>query len=174
LEEVQNEIPSHNSIETWRGRNAEGFAIVNVYPPEGAPEHLKDSFKRMFTDARHGRPCKRTNGTEFKVDWDAGYTSEVWSNFRQCMDEQGWPGVICIICKKILEHPRKEGTSSMKKHIQVKTCQKAAKVIVKRENKSTPCEVSETQDIGSLLARQGVVGQGVCTLNISNIRYIHG
>lgn len=110
----------------------------------------------MFADIRNGQPCKKSNGTEFQVNWDAKYTSDVWDTFRQCIDDKGWPGVICIICKHILEHPKKDGPSAMKKHQQVKACQRAATNILKDKKNTT---------IAALLACQGVVGQGVCTLN---------
>jgi len=60
-----------------------------------------------------------------------------WRFYLHCgMEENGSPGVICIICHQVLRHTSEYGTSSMEKHL-------LAKAHIAKLNELTGSEVTE-------------------------------
>jgi len=83
------------------------------------------------------------------------------------MEENGSPGIICIVCHQVLRHPSDHGTSSMGKHL-------LAKAHIAKLNELTESEVTEltssTVDETALaiLKRQGSPGITI----VSSLRQI--
>lgn len=66
-------------------------------------------------------------GSEKRINWDAKHQAACREGFQQVANtKDGKPGVICIRCRKVLDHPATghTGTSSMNKHLKGPQCQK--------------------------------------------------
>ena len=151
---------AHTFIEEWIGNHKNGKKELYVYPPVSAPDNLRTEFKNIWMLQREGRPplCKK-DGSKLEINRDAKVTSEHWLSYRQCCDKiDGTPYVICIICKSLQAHPAQHGSSALGKHLKSTGCQRSARRLRTAQGETTAaCETS----IATLLARQGLVGQGV-------------
>jgi hypothetical protein len=83
------------------------------------------------------------------------------------MEENGSPGIICIVCHQVLHHPSEHGTSSMGKHI-------LAKAHIAKLNELTKSDVIELTSLTvnetalAMLKRQGSRGITI----VSSLRQI--
>jgi len=55
------------------------------------------------------------------IAWNNSRHAPSWRFYLHCgMEENGSPGIICIVCHQVLRHPSEHGTSSMGKHLVAK------------------------------------------------------
>jgi len=92
------------------------------------------------------------------IAWNNSRHAPSWRFYLHCgIEENGNPGIICIVCHQVLRHPSEHGTSSMGKHL-------LAKAHIAKLNELTESEVTEltgsTVDETALaiLKRQGSRG----------------
>jgi len=97
-------------------------------------------------------------GSKRPIAWKNSRHAPSWRFYLHCgMEENGSPGIICIVCHQVLRHPSEHGTSSMGKHL-------LAKAHIAKLNELTELEVTElpssTVDETALaiLKRQGSRG----------------
>ena len=97
-------------------------------------------------------------GSKRPIAWNNSRHAPSWRFYLHCgMEENGSPGIICIVCHLSLRHPSEHGTSSMGKHL-------LAKAHIAKLNELTESEVTEltssTVDETALaiLKRQGSRG----------------
>jgi len=70
------------------------------------------------------------------------------------MEENGRPGIICIVCHQVLRHPSEHGTSSMGKHLLAKA--HIAKLKELTESEVTGLTSSTVDETAlAILKRQG-------------------
>jgi hypothetical protein len=68
-------------------------------------------------------------GKKKRVHWDSRHQANYWKQFEQVTHgKTGKPGVICVKCNAVLDHPSNGhyGTSSMNKYIKGVNCQRSA------------------------------------------------
>ena len=94
-------------------------------------------------------------GSKRLIAWNNRPDAPSWRFYLHCgIEETGSPGIICIICHRVLRHPSKHGTSSTSKHI-------LAKGHIAKSHESTVSEVTKlsratvAETALSLLKRQG-------------------
>src|SRR5882757_4789689 len=57
-------------------------------------------------------------GSKRPIAWNNSRHAPSWRFYLHCgMEENGSPGIICIVCHQVLRHPSEHGTSSMGKHL---------------------------------------------------------
>src|SRR5258705_4805108 len=57
-------------------------------------------------------------GSKRWIAWNNSRYAPSWRFYLHCgMEENGSPGLICIVCHQVLRHPSEHGTSSMGKHL---------------------------------------------------------
>jgi len=102
-------------------------------------------------------------GLKHPIAWNDSRDAPSWHFYLHCrIEETGSPGIMCIVCHKVLRHPSEHGTSSMGKH-------SLAKVPIANLNKLKESEVSEltTTSIDEtalpILKRQGSRGITIVT-----------
>jgi len=60
-------------------------------------------------------------GSKWPIAWNNSRHAPSWRCYLQCgIEENGSPGIICIVCHQVLRHPSEHGTSSMRKHLLAK------------------------------------------------------
>jgi len=104
------------------------------------------------------------------IAWNNSRHAPSWRFYLHCrIEETSSPGIICIICHRVLRHPSEHGTSSMGKHL-------LAKTHIAKLNELTESEVTEltssTVDETALaiLKRQGSRGITIVSLQ-TKIRF---
>jgi hypothetical protein len=71
------------------------------------------------------------------IAWKHSRHAPSWRLYLHCaMEENGSPGMICIVCHQVLRHPPEHGTNSMGKHL-------LAKPHIAKLNELTESEVTE-------------------------------
>jgi hypothetical protein len=57
-------------------------------------------------------------GSKRPIAWNNSRHAPSWRFYLHCgMEENGSPGIMCIVCHQVLRHPSERGTSSMGKHL---------------------------------------------------------
>jgi len=75
--------------------------------------------------------------SKWPIAWNASRHAPSRRFYLQCgIEENGSPGIICIVCHQVLRHPSEHGTSSMGKQL-------LAKAHIGKLNKVTQSEVTE-------------------------------
>jgi len=94
-------------------------------------------------------------GSMQPIAWNDSRHGPSWRFYLHCgMEENCSPGIICIVCHRILRHPSEHGTSSMGKHL-------LAKAHIAKLNELTKSEVTElsssmvNETALAILKRQG-------------------
>ena len=94
-------------------------------------------------------------GSKQQIDWNNSGHSPSWQFNSHCgLEENGSPGIICIVHYEVLCHPSEHGTSSMGKHL-------LAKAHIAMLNTLTESEVTELTSLTvdetdlAILMRQG-------------------
>jgi len=89
------------------------------------------------------------------IFWNHSSHAPSWQFYLHCgIEETGSPGIICIVCQKVLRHPSEHGTSSIGKHL-------LAKDHIAKLNELTESEVTECTSLTvdetalGILKRQG-------------------
>jgi len=107
-------------------------------------------------------------GSKRPIAWNNSRHAPSWRFYLHCgMEENGSPGIICIVCHQVLRHPSEHGTSSMGKHLLVKAH-------IAKLNELTELEVTELTSLTvdetalAILKRQG--SQGITI--VSSLRQI--
>jgi len=107
-------------------------------------------------------------GSKRPIPWNNSRHAPSRRFYLHCrMEENGTPGIICIVCHQVLHHPSDHGTRSMGKHL-------LAKAHIAKLNELTESEVTEltisTVDETALaiLKRQGSRGMTI----VSSLREI--
>jgi len=76
-------------------------------------------------------------GSKCLIAWDDSGHAPSWRCHLPCgIDDNGNPGILCIVCHQVLRHPSDHGTSSMGKHL-------VAKVHIAKFNEITEWEATE-------------------------------
>jgi len=76
-------------------------------------------------------------GSKRPIAWNNSRHAPSWQFYLHCgIEETGSPGIICIVCHKVLRHPSEDGTSSMGNHL-------LAKAHIAKLNELTESEVTE-------------------------------
>ena len=76
-------------------------------------------------------------GSKWPIAWNNSWHAPSWQFYLRCgMEENGTPGIICIVCHQVLRHPSEHGTSSMGQHL-------LAKAHIAKLNEFTESEVTE-------------------------------
>jgi hypothetical protein len=76
-------------------------------------------------------------GSKRPIAWNNSRHAPLWQFYLHCgMEENGSPGIICIMSHQVLRHPSEHGTSSMGKHL-------LAKAHIAKLNELTESEVTE-------------------------------
>jgi hypothetical protein len=107
-------------------------------------------------------------GSKQRNPWKNSRHAPPWQFYLHSgMEENGRPGIICILCHQVLRHPPEHRTSSMGKHL-------LAKVHITKLTELTEWEVTELtssmvdETALAILKRQG--SQGITT--VSSLRQI--
>jgi len=89
------------------------------------------------------------------IAWNNSRHAPWWRFYLHCgIEETSSPGIICIICHRVLRHPSEHGTSSMGKHLLTKPhIAKLNKLTVSEVTKLTGSTVDEI--VLAILKRQG-------------------
>jgi hypothetical protein len=114
--------------------------------------HLSDLNLQIIFDAWW---ASMNVGSKRPIAWNNSRHAPSWQFYLHCgMEENGSPGIICIMCHQVLRHPSEHGTSSLGKHL-------LAKAHIAKLDELTESEVTEvtssTVDATALaiLKRQG-------------------
>jgi len=76
-------------------------------------------------------------GLKQPIAWNNSRHAPSWRFYLHCgMEENGSPGIICIVCHQVLRHPSEHGPISMGKHL-------LAKAHIANLNELTESEVTE-------------------------------
>jgi len=107
-------------------------------------------------------------GSKRLIAWNNSRHAPSWRFYLHCgMEENGSPGIICILCHQVLRHPSEHGTSSMGKQL-------LAKAHIAKLNELTESEVTELTSLTvdetalAILKRQGSRGITI----VSSLRQI--
>jgi len=97
-------------------------------------------------------------GSKRSLAWNHSRNVPSWWFYLHCwIEETGSPGIICIICHRVLCHPSENGTSSMGKHFLAKAqIAKLKKLTESARTESTSSMVDEKTL--AILKRQGSWG----------------
>jgi len=103
-------------------------------------------------------------GSNRPIAWNASRHAPSWRFYLHCgIEEEGSPGIICIVCHQVLCHPSEHGTSSMGKHL-------LAEAHIAKLNEITESEVTELtssmvdETALAILKRQGSRGITIVSL----------
>jgi hypothetical protein len=89
---------------------------------------------QMIFDAQWASMIIRS---KWPIAWNNSRHAPSWRFYLHCgMEENGSPGIICIVCHHVLRHPSEHGTSSMGKHL-------LAEAHIAKLNEETESEVTE-------------------------------
>jgi len=103
-----------------------------------------------------------------KIIWNSDFRgAEMWKYFPQCVDLWGRgigaPRVMCIMCRKVLAHPSRTGTSSMYDHNTSSACQKSREFHGYETQTGSP----GSRDVLTLLQRGNKTGNRRRIINLA-------
>jgi hypothetical protein len=76
-------------------------------------------------------------GSKGPIAWNKSRHAPSWRFYLHCgMEENGSPGIICVMCHQVLRHPSEHGTSSIRKHL-------LAEAHIAKLNELTESEVTD-------------------------------
>ena len=102
------------------------------------------------------------------IKWSGSRSSSSWRFFRHCaIEENGIPGIICIVCQQVLSHPSTVGTSSMGKHLLSKGHRAKLDELTESNVAELPKEAGEAEVLAAL-KKQGSQGLMVVCVQQSN------
>jgi hypothetical protein len=97
-------------------------------------------------------------GSKQLITWNNSRHAPLRRFYLHCaMEENGSPGIICIVCHQVLRHPSEYGTSSMGKHLLVNAhIAKSNELTESEDTELTSSTVDEPAS--AILQRQGSRG----------------